>query len=32
MANAWIRLKHESYDELRRMMDLVGQTVKVRAS
>ncbi len=31
MANAWIRLKHESYDELRRMLDVVGQTVKVRA-
>ena len=31
MANAWLRLKHESYDELRRMLDIVGQTVKVRA-
>jgi hypothetical protein len=31
MANAWIRMKHENYDELRRMLDLVGQTVKVRA-
>jgi hypothetical protein len=31
MANAWIRMKHESYDELRRMLDIVGQTVKVRA-
>jgi hypothetical protein len=31
MANAWLRLKHESYDELRRMLDVVGQTVKVRA-
>jgi hypothetical protein len=31
MANAWVRMKHESYDELRRMMDIVGQTVKVRA-
>ena len=31
MANAWMRLKHESYDELRRMLDVVGQTVKVRA-
>ena len=30
MANAWIRMKHENYDELRRMLDLVGQTVKVR--
>jgi formate-dependent phosphoribosylglycinamide formyltransferase (GAR transformylase) len=31
MANAWIRLKHENYDELRRMLDVVGQTVRVRA-
>jgi len=31
MANAWIRLKHPDYDELRRMLDVVGQTVKVRA-
>ncbi|MBI2892911.1 MAG: ATPase [Deltaproteobacteria bacterium] len=32
MANAWIRMKHESYDELRRMLDIVGQTVKVWAA
>ncbi len=32
MANAWIRLKHPDYDELRRMLDLTGQTVKVRAA
>ena len=31
MANAWLRLKHPDYDELRRMLDAVGQTVKVRA-
>jgi carbamoylphosphate synthase large subunit len=31
MANAWLRMKHPDYDELRRMLDLVGQTVKVRA-
>ncbi|MCA9686118.1 MAG: hypothetical protein KC457_28355 [Myxococcales bacterium] len=31
MANAWIRMKHPDYDELRRMLELVGQTVKVRA-
>jgi hypothetical protein len=31
MANAWIRMKHENYDELRRILDIVGQTVKVRA-
>lgn len=31
MANAWIRLKHPDYDELRRMLDIVGRTVKVLA-
>jgi hypothetical protein len=31
MANAWMRLKHHDYDELRRMLDYVGQTAKVRA-
>lgn len=32
MANAWVRLKHPDYDELRRLMDFVGQTLKVRAA
>ena len=32
MANAWVRMKHPDYDELRRMLDVVGQTVKVIAS
>ncbi|MCC6621317.1 MAG: ATPase [Deltaproteobacteria bacterium] len=31
MANAWVRMKHESYDDLRRMLDMVGQTLKVIA-
>jgi hypothetical protein len=31
MANAWVRMKHESFDELRRMLDVIGQTVKVHA-
>jgi carbamoylphosphate synthase large subunit len=31
MANAWLRMKHPDYDELRRMLDVVGRTVKVRA-
>jgi formate-dependent phosphoribosylglycinamide formyltransferase (GAR transformylase) len=31
MANAWMRFKHPDYDELRRILDTVGQTVKVRA-
>ena len=31
MANAWMRFKHPDYDELRRILNVVGQTVKVRA-
>jgi hypothetical protein len=31
MANAWVRMRHPDYDELRGMLDAVGQTVKVRA-
>lgn len=31
MANAWVRMKHPDYDELRKMLDVVGQTLKVRA-
>ena len=31
MANAWIRMRHPNYDELRQMLDHVGETVKVRA-
>ncbi len=31
MANAWVRMKHENYDHLRHMLDVVGRTVKVRA-
>jgi hypothetical protein len=31
MANAWVRLRHPDYDELRRMLDRIGETVKVRA-
>jgi len=32
MANAWIRLKHADYDQLKWMLDEIGQTVKVRAT
>ena len=32
MANAWIRMRHPDYDELRRMMDDVGRSVTVRAT
>ena len=31
MANAWMRFKHPDYDTLRRILDTVGETVKVRA-
>jgi hypothetical protein len=31
MANAWIRMKHENYDHLRHILDVVGRTVRVRA-
>jgi len=30
-ANAWVRLRHPDYDDLRRMLDRVGQDVRVRA-
>jgi glutathione synthase/RimK-type ligase-like ATP-grasp enzyme len=32
MANAWIRMKHPDYDELRSMLDAVGEIVQVRAT
>lgn len=31
MANAWVRMKHPDFDELRRTLDWVGENVKVRA-
>ncbi len=31
MANAWIRMRHPDYDQLRRMLDRAGETVKLRA-
>lgn len=31
MANAWMRFRHPDYDDLRRILDAVGRTVKVRA-
>ena len=31
MANAWVRMKHPDYDELRGMLDAVGRTVRVHA-
>ena len=32
MANAWVRMKHPDYDELRTILDWVGRTVKVHAA
>ena len=31
MANAWVRARHPDYDELRRILDFIGATVKVHA-
>jgi formate-dependent phosphoribosylglycinamide formyltransferase (GAR transformylase) len=31
MANAWVRMKHPDFDELRGMLDFVGRNVRVRA-
>ena len=31
MANAWVRMKHPDFDELRAMLDAVGEVVQVRA-
>jgi formate-dependent phosphoribosylglycinamide formyltransferase (GAR transformylase) len=31
MANAWMRLKHPDYDQLRAMLNTIGEIVKVRA-
>ncbi len=32
MANAWMRLRHADYDELRAILNAVGETAQVRAS
>jgi len=32
MANAWMRVRHPNYDELRRIMNEIGETVKVHAT
>lgn len=31
MANAWLRVRHPDYDELRRIMNEIGETIKVIA-
>jgi carbamoylphosphate synthase large subunit len=32
MANAWLRMRHPDFDELRSMLDTVGRTIRVHAS
>ena len=32
LTNAWFRLRHPDYDELRRLMDAIGATLQVRAT
>jgi hypothetical protein len=32
MANAWMRVRHPDYDQLRQMLDYVGRTLRVRAA
>ncbi len=32
MANAWLRARHPDYDELRRLLDFAGDTVRVRVA
>ena len=32
MANAWMRVRHPDYDELRRILDEIGRTVQVHAN
>ena len=31
MANAWVRVKHRDYDELRNILDTIGEKVQLRA-
>ncbi len=31
MANAWLRVRHPDYDQLQRILDTIGQTLKVHA-
>ena len=32
MANAWLRMRHPDYDELRSMFDAVGRTIRTRVA
>ncbi len=31
MANAWMRVRHPDYDELRHILNMIGETVRVHA-
>ena len=31
MANAWMRVRHPDFDELRRILNEIGETVRVHA-
>jgi hypothetical protein len=31
MANAWMHVRHPDYDELRRILNTIGETIQVRA-
>jgi hypothetical protein len=31
MANAWLRVRHPDYDELRGILNAIGETIRVRA-
>jgi hypothetical protein len=31
MANAWVRMKHPDFDELKAMLDTAGEVIQVRA-
>jgi hypothetical protein len=32
MANAWLRVRHPDYDQLRRILDDIGKSLKVHAA
>ena len=32
MANAWLRIRHPDYDELRRILGLISNTIRISSS
>jgi hypothetical protein len=32
MANVWMRVRHPDYDELRHILNTIGETIRVRAN